>query len=101
MGTKRKKEENHGVFFTNLLHIQHIYVCLCVYIDVDKCIWSDIQKICVQAELSSSLQLKEDQVYVLEKSLVYGISSGIIRKGVFQADQKQSVAHCSNSVWSK
>lgn len=72
-----------------------------MYIDVDKCIWLDIQKTCVQTELLSSLHVKENQVYVLEKNLVYGISSGIIRKGVFQADQKQSVAHCSNSVWSK
>lgn len=55
----------------------------------------------MQIELVSSLHVKENQEYVLEKNLVYGISSGIIRKGVFQADQKQSVAHCSNSVWSK
>lgn len=72
-----------------------------LYIDVDKCIWLHIQKTCVQIELLSSLHVKENQEYVLEKNLVYGISFRIIRKGVFQADQKQSVAHCSNSVWSK
>lgn len=57
----------HYSFTSWAANIECIRVCLCVYIDVDKCIWLDILKTCVQTELLSSLYVKENQEYVLEK----------------------------------